>query len=143
MAAGKQVAKDIVITYDDGVGSPQDISQYVDSDVAIKIIAMLEETDGYGDEWDEFTPTGHASLTTITLSGQYDDTTSEGPAIVFLVNANDRDPQGTLRTLKIEYGNSKSVSVETRLVSYERIGRRRLFTRYEAVIQPSGAVTEV
>ena len=142
MAAGKQAAKDIVISYDDGSGSLQDISQYVTSDFDISVVVGTEETDSFGDQWDEHTPTGHASSPAITIPMEYDDTATTGPAIVFKINANDRDPQGTLRTLTIALGNSASTTVETRLITFRRTGKRRGLTKCEAIVQPSGAVSE-
>lgn len=144
MAAGPQGAKDITVEYDDAPGgSLQDISGYLRGDVAVKLANMLEETHGFGEQWDESTPTGHAKVEDVTIPCQYDDTATTGPAVVFAVQSGDRDPQGATRTLKVTWGNGKSTSVETRLLSWQRTGRRGQLSLGEAVVRPTGAPTEV
>ena len=143
MAAGKQAAKDYTIEYDDAPGGAlQDISQYVNGDVVLKIIVALEETDGFGEEWPAETPTGHASYDPVTIPMWYDDTAATGPAIVFAIQSGDRDPQGATRTLQLTYGNSKSTTVETRLASVERGGKRRGLSLLTAEVHPIGEPTE-
>lgn len=144
MPAGKQGAKDILIEYDDGPGGVlQDITQYVRGDVAVKVMSLLQESHAFGDEYDEHTPTGHNRMDPITLSGLYDDTAAVGPAVIFKKQAGDSDPQGATRTLKVTWGNAKSTEVETRLESFQRTAKVGALTEYEAVVQPTGAPTEV
>jgi hypothetical protein len=143
MAAGKHGASEVTVTVDDGPGgAPQVITQYVRGDIRLKILAMLQASHGFGDSWDESTPTGHAKAEDIVLRGYYDDTATSGPHVVLAVQSGDRDPQGATRTLVLGWGNSKTSTVECRLVSYERLGKIENLTEYEAVLRPSGAVAE-
>jgi hypothetical protein len=143
MPAGKHGPSEITISVDDSGGVLRDLTQYIRNDVAFKVATMLQKTNSYGDSWDESTPVGHASVDDLTLSGLYDDTATSGPHVTLAVASGDRDPQGSTRTLTIVWGNSKSSSVETRLLSYKRGAKVEGLTEFEAVLRPTGAVTEV
>ena len=140
MAAGKHGSSEITITYDDAPGgSGQAVTNYILTMGAAKITADSQPSDAFGDIWAELTPTGHKKMDPITLTGFWDDTATTGPHVVFLEP--DDGPQDSTRTLVIVFGNSKTLTVETRLVSYSVLGKNQNLTEFEAVIQPSGAAT--
>ncbi len=49
---------------------------------------------------------------------------------------------GATRTLKITWGSTKTTSVETIIVGYDRIAQVGKLTEYEVTLRPTGAVTE-
>lgn len=75
----------------------------------------------------------------ITIEGFWDTTATTGPHVVFSVP--DDGPQDTERTLTVIPGDSKTFTVETRLVSYEVIGENGNLTKFRAVVQPTGSAS--
>lgn len=140
MPAGKHGSSEITITYDDapsGVG--QNVTQHILTMNGIKIEAITQPSHAFGDAWEEHTPTGMKRVPPITFTGYYDDTAATGPHIVFV--APDDDPQDGTRTLVIVFGNAKTFTTETRLVSYEVLGKNSGLTEFAAVVQPTGSAT--
>jgi hypothetical protein len=122
-------------------GALTDITAYVQSINDIAIEEMMEETRSLGDAWEEFLPLGVVKHAQIELSGLYDDAASPAPNALF----GGRIPIGpaaVTRTFKIVYGSTKSTTVETHLVSFTRTADKGALTRYKAVLQPTGTVTE-
>lgn len=138
--AGKYGSSSITITYDDGPGGTgQAVTNYVLTMGGVKITSNMEPSTAFGDAWEEHTPVGLKRLEVITLEGHWDTTATSGPHVVFL--APDDDPADATRTLVIVFGDSKTMTVETRLVSYEVLGRVGALTRFRAEIQPTGTAT--
>jgi hypothetical protein len=132
----------IKIEYDNGSGTPVDISQHVLSINDVDVESITEETHAFGDSWEEHTPVGIARMPAIELSGLYDDTATTGPDALFAGRA----PETTVavtRTLTVTWGGTKTTSVETFLASYKRSADRNGLTKYTARLQPTGAVSEV
>ena len=142
MAAGKHSSSEVTIGYDDAPGgSLRQIEQSVLTMSGVKIEAGQQLSHAYGDSWEESTPTGIRKVLPITMTGFFDDTATTGPHTVLRVVDGDIDPTGSTRTLTVVFGNSKTFTVETRLVSYEVLGKNGNLTEYAAVIQPTGAGT--
>lgn len=138
--AGKHSSSEITIGYDDSPGGTlRQIENSVLTMSGIKIEAPNQLTHAYGDSWEESTPTGMRKVPAITLTGFFDDTATTGPHTVLRVGDNDVDPNGATRTLVVVFGNSKTFTVETRLQSYEVLGKNGNLTEYASVIQPSGS----
>jgi hypothetical protein len=97
----------------------------------------MQATAAFGDSWDEHTPTGRRKLEPITLKGRWDTTATTGTHVVFIDP--DDGPQDSTRTLVVVFGDSKTMTVETRLVSYEVKGINGSLTDFEALILPTGA----
>lgn len=121
-------------------GSLSDISQYVLDINGVEVEAILTESHSFGDSWVEFLATGLRRMNPVTLGGFYDDTASTGPNAIFS-SVQDSPADGT-RTLKITWGSTKTTSVEVWIQKYTRRPVRGELTRWEAVLQPTGAVTE-
>lgn len=138
MAAGKHGSSEITISYDDLPGGTlRDMTNYVTELGGVKITSNMQASTAFGDTWEEMLPSGVKKMDAITVKGFFDDTASTGPHVVF--GDPDDSPQDATRTLTIVFGNSKQVSVETRLVSYAVTGKVGSLTEFEASIQPTGA----
>ena len=137
---GKHSSQDITITYDDGPGGTgRAVTAFVLTMSGVKLTAAMAASHAFGVAWEEFTPSGMAKMDQVTLSGQWDTTATTGPHVVFI--APDDAPQDATRTLVIVFGDSRTMTVETRLVSYDVQGQNGDLTLFEAVIQPTGTAT--
>lgn len=128
----------VTISYDDSGGTLRTITQFVREIGGVKIEAFQARSESFGDVWDEYTPTGRKGVPALSVKGFFDDTATSGPHVVF--QSPDATPTSTTRTLTIVFGGG-TASGETRLVSYEVIGKNGNLTEYEAMVQPTGALT--
>jgi hypothetical protein len=136
MSTGKHGSAEITISYDDAPGgSLQVVTGFVLTMGGVKITQNTATGVAFGAAWDYTTPAGVGKMDPITLTGQWDDTATVGPHVVFLTP--DVSPQALTRTLVIVFGNAKTLTVETRLVSYAVLGKAGALTDFEAVIQPT------
>lgn len=138
--AGKYGSQSVTITYDDAPGGTgRAVTGHVLTMSGVKITSALQASHAFGDSWEEHTPTGLMKMEPLTLSGHWDTTATTGPHAVF--QAPDDGPQDDTRTLVMVFGDSKTMTVETRLVSYEVLGQNGNLTQFTAVIQPTGTAT--
>lgn len=146
MSAGKQSSADVTVTYDDAPGgSGVAIQNFLMELGGAKIIVGQETSTAFGDAWKESVPTGVRESPDIAVSGFFDTTpaagsppTGGGPHVVLRVVDGDADPNGSTRTLAIVFGDSKTFTVETRLVDYEVAGQNGTLTKFNATIRPTG-----
>lgn len=135
MGTGRHSSSEVTVTYDDGPGGTgRAVTGYVLEMSGAKITQGMSVDTALGDAWESFSPSGVGKMDPVTLSGWWDDTATTGPHVVFI--APDDGPQDDTRTLVLVFGNSKTLTVETRLVSYEVTARAGDLTRFTAVIQP-------
>ena len=136
----KYGSSSVVIEFDgaDG-GALTDMSQHVQSINGTKISKLTEESHTFGDAWFEALQTGIKRMENIVLEGLYDDTATTGPDAVWNIAA---ITHAVTRTFKITYGGTKTTSVETWILSYERMPVRGALTRFRVELQPTGAVSE-
>ena len=127
---------DLRIDVDDSGDTPQDMSQYITEDSIAEIEAILQEVTAAGDADEAHAKVGLSRMAEITFGGPYDDTASTGPDAVF-------KGIGDTRTVKFTWGGSKTTQVEAIIKRYRRTARKGQLTGFEAVLQPTGAVTEV
>lgn len=138
----KYGSSSIVIEIDSTEGGTlSDISQYVQTINGVEVEAILQESHSFGDSWFEHLATGMRKMNPVVLGGFYDDTATTGPNAIF-INVQD-SPADATRTLKITWGGTKTTTVEVWIQKYTRQATRNELTRFEATLQPSGAVTEV
>lgn len=138
MAAGKHGSSEITVSYDDSPGGTlRAITNFVLTLGAVKITANMQASMALGDAWEESLPTGTQKVDDIPIHGFWDDTAVTGPHVVFL--SPDANPQAATRTLTIVFGNSKTFTVESYLMSYAVLGRTNNLTEFDAVIRPTGA----
>lgn len=130
----------VVITYDDAPGgTARTITPYVREIGGVKVEALQARSESFGDLWHEHTPTGMKMVAAVSIKGFYDDTATTGPHVVF--RSPDDDPSDATRTLAVTFGGTNgTATVETRLISYEVLGKNGNLTEYEAVVQPTGSL---
>ena len=127
----------VTITYDDGPGGTgRAITPYVREIGGMKIEAIQQRTEAFADLWEEYTPTGMKKVPAVSIKGMFDDTATVGPHVVF--QSPDDGPTDSTRTLVVAFGGG-TFTVETRLVSYEVLGKNGNLTEYEAMVQPTGS----
>lgn len=140
MAVGKQSSADVTITYDDGpAGTPRIITGFVMELGGTEIELETTPSDSFGDAWREHVPTGMRNSPDIPVSGHFDTTATTGPHVVLRMGDSDALPNAGTRTLVVVYGDSKTFTVETRLVKYKVTGQNGNLTKFDAVIRPTGA----
>jgi hypothetical protein len=129
----------VTITYDDSPGGTgRAITQYVREIGGIKVEALQARSESFGDVWQESTPTGMKMVGAVSIKGYYDDAATSGPHVVF--RDPDDGPSDSTRTLVVVFGGTNGTfTIETRLVSYEVLGKNGGLTEYEAVVQPTGS----
>lgn len=138
--AGKYGSASVTVTYDDGPGGTgRAVTNHILTMGGVKLTSAMEPSHAFGDAWEEQTPTGMMKMEALTLEGHWDTTATTGPHVVFL--APDDGPQDSTRTLVVVFGDSKTMTVETRLVSYEVLGVNGNLTRFRAEILPTGTAT--
>lgn len=113
----------------------QSIKGHVQDDITIGVEIGTEESTSYGSEYEEHISNGIKRMDPITVGGFYDDTASTGPDAKF-------NQLGETITFKIDWGGTKSTSVDTIVKRYERLGKVGDMTRYVATLLPTGAITE-
>lgn len=129
----------VVIGYDDAPGGTlRTITPYVREIGGVKVEALMARTESFGDLWEEYTPTGMKKVPALSIKGFFDDTATTGPHVVF--KDPDDGPTDALRSLSVNFGGATATG-ETRLVSYEVLGKNGNLTEYEAMVQVSGALT--
>lgn len=111
------------------------IKNYVDTLNGVDIEAMLQESHAFGDSWVEQLFSGVKRASPLVVAGFYDDTATTGPDA--LLNA-----IGTTVAIVITWGGTKTSSFSAIIKMYKRMPNRGESTRYEATLEPTGAVTE-
>lgn len=140
MAAGKHGSKDVTIQIDDAPGGTlRTVTSGVLTISGVKITSAQELSNALGTQWEETTPSGMRKGEPINFEGYWDTTLTTGSHVVF--GTPDSDPQGATRTLTVGFGDSKTASMEGRLIDYEVLSNNGKLTRFKATYQPSGAVT--
>ncbi len=126
-----------MVQYDDGPGGTlRNITAHVLTIGAIEIEQITEENSPFGQAYESHTPVGKQRFPDVEITGNFDTTATTGPHVVF--GAPDSDPNGTTRTLTITPGDSKSMTVETRLVKYSLILTDGKLTGYKALVRQAG-----
>lgn len=138
----KYSSANVEIQVDDSSGSLVDMSNYIREFNGFDVEAMVEDGHAFGDSWVEQLFSGLRKANDITIKGQYDDTATTGPNVMFNDVGNTGSSGAGTRTLKVTWGNSKYTQVEVWIKSYRRLPSVGKLTEYEVVLSPSGAVTE-
>jgi hypothetical protein len=116
--AGKYGPASVTVTYDDSPGGTgRAITNFILEGISVKPVAQLMDTTALGDSATEQTPTGLTTIDNITLTTIWDTTGTTGTHAV--LGTVDDGPQDATRTLVVVFGDSKTFTVETRLMSSE------------------------
>lgn len=135
--AGKYGSASATVSYDDSPGGTlRAVTAHVRSIGGLKIEQITEENSPFGQAYESNTPVGKQRFADVEISGDWDTSATTGPHVVF--GTPDSDPNGSTRTLTIVPGDSKTLTVETRLVSYEVVMTDGKLTGYKAVVKQAG-----
>lgn len=134
---GKYGSASAAISYDSTAGGAlQNITAHVLTIGGLKIEQITEENSPFGQAYESHTPVGKQKFGDVTIVGNWDTSATSGPHVVF--GDPDDGPQDATRTLTIAPGDLKSLTVETRLVSYEVQLSDGKLTGYTAVVRQAG-----
>ena len=136
----KYGSNSLTVTFDDSGGTGRDMSNYIREINAVRVEAILQESHAFGDAWFESLATGLRRMQDVELSGFYDDASSTGPDAVFVGVFS--APGDSTRTLVLTWGGSKTTTVETLIMAYERRAVVGELQAYTVVLRPTGTVTE-
>jgi hypothetical protein len=135
--AGKYGSASYVVSYDDAPGGTlRNVSAHVLTIGGIKVAQLTEENNPFSQAYQSNIPVGVQQFPDVQVEGFYDTTATTGPHVVF--GTPDSDPNGATRTFTVTPGDSKTMTVETRLVDYEVVGAFGKLTRYRATIRQAG-----
>ena len=124
------------IEFDDSTGALQNMSSYItDADPMEKEIYVEEDTPFYTAN-ETSSSTGVSKVNDISLKGEYDDTATVGPHVIF-------SAIGSTRTLRYIWGGGRATSVETIIKAYNRIPNVKKLTGFEVKLRPTGPISEV
>ncbi len=134
---------DVKYFYDDGSGTPVDITAIVLNNPKILFEGMTEETTPAGVVGDKFTPTGRSKSEPIEVSGVFK-TGDANDADDLFGDRVPEAPDAATRTFAIEYTSTgRRRSVETYLTKYDiESNKDNGLTRFTAKLRPTGDVTE-
>ena len=132
----KYSSKDFAIKFDDSLGAPQDVSQYITDAGPMDTSIATEGTTPFGASDETNASAGVKAAKAITLKGPYDDTATTGPVALF-------NAKGDTRTLEYDWGGGKSSSVEVLITDFKRVPGVKKLTGFEVTLLPTGPVTEV
>lgn len=139
---GTSVAVDMKILYDDGAGTPVDITDLVMSIGDVELKNVLQPTDGFNSPMPEFTPTGRGDHSPIEFGGIYK--TGTGSIDALFANRIPEDVNTPSRTLTYQWLTGRTLSVETHLSDFKRSPNKdNGITKFTVTLQPSGDVTDV
>jgi hypothetical protein len=137
----KRGSNEIIVEYDNSGGTLTDITAHVLEISSLDVEIVLEDSHSFGKSWAEALAVGLRKLADVTVMGFYDDAVSPAPDAIFQA-AIPTGPSSATKTLKITFGGTKTLTVETVLAKYRRMPKRGEITKYEVVLRPTGTVTE-
>lgn len=136
--AGKYGPADVTVALEDSPGgTTRSIQNYILNGITAKDMARIVQTDALGDAWEEHVPTGKKAAEPITLEGIWDTTATTGTHAV--LGTVDDGPEDDGRELVVVFGDSKTWTVDCRLVEYAVIASNDNIQQFSALLQPTGA----
>jgi len=130
----KYKSSNIIVQFDNSGGNLINMTSYVAASFDLSPSAETIDSTSFGDTWREHLATLNDGGS-VTLSGWYDDTATVGPDAIF-------NAVGSVRSLKITWGSTKTSSVEVVITSYKRTASIGAYTRFEVGLQATGEVAE-
>lgn len=126
-----------MVQFDDAPGGTlRNVTPHIRNIGGIKISQITVENSPFGQAFESNTPVGKQQFPDVEISGDWDTTATTGSHAVF--GTPDTDPNGATRTLTVTPGDSKSFTVEVRLISYELVMTNGQLTGYKAVVKQAG-----
>jgi hypothetical protein len=112
-----------------------EMKSYITTFGGVDLTAILEEITAMGDSWTAQVYCGLKQGSDITVGGVYDDTASTGPDAKF-------NTLGTTVAIVITWGGTKTTSFSAIVKGYKRASAKGQMTHFEAVLTPTGTITE-
>lgn len=131
-------SKDLNFTIKDHGGTPRTIQAGIRSIGTVSVEALIQESTPFGTPWQTFVSTGIKKAAQFTIGGFYDDTATTGLDAMFS-GFQGETRAGTI----IAWGGTKTTTVDTIIVKYERMPKIDAETEVVITLQPTGTVTEV
>ena len=132
----KYGSADASITIDDHGGTPRDITGHVLSIGGLKITEITEENSPFGVAYEKNTPVGKQRFGPVTIEGNYDDSATTGPHVVF--GTLETSPGDATRTLDVSPDGTKHLSGEGYVTEYELKMNNGKLTGYAATFVQAG-----
>lgn len=135
--AGKYGPASVTVTLEDAPGgTARNIENFLLNGISAKTISQMMETTGLGDGAKEQTPVGVKEYEINTLEGVWDTTATTGSHAI--LKDVDDDPNDDGRELVITYGDSKTFTIDVRLMSYEVLAENGSIQKFRAEVLPTG-----
>lgn len=134
--AGKYGSASVTVTIDDHGGTPRVITSHVRTIGGLKITHISQENSPFGVAYETHTPTGKQQFGPVEIAGDWDTSATTGPHVVF--GTLETTPQDSTRTLLINPGDSKALTVEGYIVEYEIILTDGQLSGYRAQFVQAG-----
>ena len=136
--AGKYGPASVTVTLEDGPGgTARALTNFILEGITAKTSAQLMDTTALGDSFTEQTPTGLKTVENITLTCIWDTTGTTGTHAV--LGTGDDGPQEDVRELGVVFGDSKTFTVDVRLMSSEVVAALGSIQTIVAELVPTGA----
>ena len=136
--AGKYGPASVTVTLEDGPGgTARALTNFILEGISVKQTSVLRDTTALGDSFEEQTPTGTKRTENITLTCIWDTTGTTGTHVV--LGTVDDGPQDDGRQLVVVFGDSKTYTVDVRLMSSEVVAAIESIQTIVAELVPTGA----
>lgn len=138
MATGLQGPPDVTLTLEDAPGgTARSLNGFIKSGIEVGHAAETTDTTGFGDTFRENSPTGMKGHDDITLTLLFDTTATTGTHAV--LGTVDDGPNDDGRELVAVVGDSKTYTVDVRLVSYKVVATLDDVQMVNVILRPTGA----
>lgn len=124
---------DFTIELKDSGGTYRDISVFVNKVNEFTVEAITDDVHGFGEAWKRMVYSGVNQMSTITISGVYDDGSNTPYALWSL---------GATRLLRLTWGNSHTSIVSVILSKFTRTPVQDHVTTFSMDLQPASSVAE-
>lgn len=118
-------------------GTLRNITQYVLTIGGLKITQITEENSPFGMANEQNMPVGKQKFGPVTIAGNFDDTATTGPHVVF--STLEATPTATARQLVISPNGTNNLTVNVFATDYELVLTDGKLTGYSATVQQAGA----
>ena len=136
--AGKYGPSSVTVTLEDSPGgTARALTNFILEGISAKTTSILQDTTALGDSFEEQTPTGTKRVEPITLTALWDTTGTTGTHAI--LGTVDDGPQDDGRELVAVFGDSKTFTVDVRLMSSEVVAANGAIQTIVAELVPTGA----
>jgi hypothetical protein len=138
--AGKYGPSSVTLTLEDSPGgTARALTNFILEGVSVKQTSIMHDTTTLGDSFEEQTPTGTKRTENISLTVIWDTTGTTGTHAI--LGTVDDGPQDDGRELVVVFGDSKTYTVDVRLMSSEVVAANGAIQTLVAELVPTGTGT--